>query len=78
MTAERVQIEMQGSARAVAVRAAYLLSGLRPDLAASLAPAPGGKVYFGPRAQMLRHDSRYLVADTLLPFDPRTLPSVAP
>jgi hypothetical protein len=35
-------------------------------------------VYFGPRAQMLRHDSRYLVADTLLPFDPRTLPSVAP
>lgn len=35
-------------------------------------------MYFGPRAQMLRHDSRYLVADTLLPFDPRTLPSVAP
>lgn len=60
------------------MRAAYLLSGLRLDLAEQLQSASKGKVWFGPRGPLLRHDYRWQVADTLLPFDPRTLPSVTP
>lgn len=77
-TRDRVAQELAGRPRAVAARAAYLLSGLRPDISAQVAPSPAGKVWFGPREQLLRHDSTLLVADTILPFDPRTLSSVAP
>lgn len=78
VTADRVEEELTDRPRAVAVRAAYLLSGLRPDISAQVAPAPAGKVWFGPRDPLIRHDSKLLVADTVLPFDPRTLPPVTP
>ena len=70
--------ELSGRPASVAVRAGYLLSGLRPDLVEQLPPVSPGKVWFGPRGPLLRHDYRWQVADTLLPFDPRALPSVAP
>lgn len=77
LTLDRVAEELHGRPRAFATRAAYLLSGLRPDLSQAIAPPPAGKVWFGPRATLLRHDATLLVADTHLPFDPRALPSVA-
>ena len=70
--------ELAGRPPSVAARLAYLLSGLRPDLAKAVNPPTHGKVYFGPRRSLLRHDSQHQVADTLLPFDPRTLEQVAP
>lgn len=77
-THDRVEQELTGRPRAVAARTAYLLSGMRPDISAQVAPTPAGKVWFGPRDHLLRHDSKLLIADTILPFNPRTLASVAP
>lgn len=72
--ADRLTAELAGRPAAVATRLAYLLSGLRPDLTEQIAPQrPTGKVYFGSRGPLRRHDARHQVADTLLPFDPRTL-----
>lgn len=73
---ENLQVEIQSRPSAVVARLGYLLSGLRPDLAAQMAPA-AGKVYFGGRGPLLRHDARWQIADTLLPFDPRSLPVAA-
>lgn len=70
-------IEVTGRPASVATRLSYLMSGLRPDIAELVAPPPRGKVYFGPRGRLLRHDATRQIADTLLPFDPRTLPAVA-
>ena len=72
----RAVIELVDRPSSVAVRLSYLLSGLRPDIADAVAPPLRGKVYFGPRGRLLRHDAARQVADTLLPFDPRTLPAV--
>lgn len=81
---DRIATELTGRPRSVAARLAYLLSGMRPDLAAALdedlsrrtAKGSRQKVYFGPRGTLRRHDSRRQVADTVLPFDPRRLPEV--
>jgi hypothetical protein len=64
-----------GSVRA---RAGYLLQGMRPDLAEAIwgLSAPGGKTWFGARGPLVRHDNRWQIADTLLPFDPRALEAV--
>jgi predicted transcriptional regulator of viral defense system len=72
----RAVIELAERPVSVAARLSYLLSGLRPDIADAVAPPPRGKVYFGPRGRLLRHDATHQIADTLLPFDPRTLPAV--
>lgn len=67
--------ELHGRPASVIARTGYLLQALRPDLAAAareLSP-PATKTWFGPRRSLLRHDNRWLIADTLLPFDPRTL-----
>jgi len=42
--------------------------------------APGGgadRQWFGRRGKIVRHDSRWQVADTHLPFDPRALEPVS-
>jgi hypothetical protein len=65
-------VELNGRPATVAARLGYLLQGLRPDIAQGI-EAPATKTWFGPRRPLIRHDSRWLVADTLLPFDPRTL-----
>jgi hypothetical protein len=54
----------------------YLLQGLRPDIAARIV-GPRTKTRFGGRRKIVRHDSRWQVADTLLPFDPRDLEPVS-
>jgi hypothetical protein len=59
-----------GSVRA---RTGYLLSGMRPDLSSAIRglSVPAGKTWFGSRGKLVRHDNTWLIADTLLPFDPR-------
>lgn len=73
-----LESELAGRARSIRVRLAYLVHGVSQELADRLLPpAEGGraaaKVWFGPRASLKRHSSRFAVADTLLPFDPGTL-----
>jgi hypothetical protein len=73
-----IDAELAGRPRSVRVRLAYLVQGIAPDLADQLvSPEEGGrsapKVWFGPRASLKRHSSRFSVADTLLPFDPASL-----
>ena len=72
---EALRRELEGRPASVTSRTGYLLQGLRPDLASSLHahPRARGKVWFGPRAPLKRHDATWQIADTLLPFDPRTL-----
>jgi hypothetical protein len=78
MTAEVFAAELEGRARAVSVRAGYLLSGLRPDLAAPLQALAGGVVRFGSRTEPLRrHAGSWRVLDYLLPSDPSTWEPVA-
>lgn len=74
-----LRAELSGRPTTVQVRAGYLLQGLRPDLSEDLRStrAPSSKTWFGPRGPLKRHDANWLVADTLLPFDPRALESVA-
>ncbi|MFJ2369163.1 type IV toxin-antitoxin system AbiEi family antitoxin [Microbacterium sp. NPDC087665] len=70
----RIESEFQGRPASVRTRTAYLLQGLRPDLAASWRDGrPSGKTWFGPRGTLRRHDAVWQIADTVLPFDPRDL-----
>lgn len=72
--ADEALAELDGRPATVAARLGYLLQGLRPDIAQRVHP-PATKTWFGPRRPLIRHDSRWQVADTLLPVDPRTLPA---
>lgn len=59
-------------------RLAYLLSGVDAHLAESVQPSrPATVTWFGPSRVSRRFDSRFNVADGLLPFDPRTLTDAA-
>lgn len=75
-TVEDVLTELKGRPATVAARLGYLLQGLRPDVAEQVT-GPRTKTWFGPRQRVVRHDNRWQIADTLLPFDPRSLASVA-
>jgi hypothetical protein len=71
---EPVRVELEGRATAVRARTGYLLSGLRPDLAAHIhIDAPLNKSWFGPRTTLRRHNAPWQIADTILPFDPTQL-----
>ena len=76
-TPDDLKIELEERPATVTARAGYLLQGMRPDIAACLKP-PATKSWFGPRQRLKRHDNYWNVADTLLPFEPRKLSSVAP
>lgn len=65
--------ELAGRPHATSVRLAYLLSGVAPELVSQLGIEPGGKVWFGPRRRLRRHNARWNVADTVLPFNPAEL-----
>lgn len=75
-TTDDVLAELHGRPATVSARLGYLLHGLRPDIAARI-QGPKTKTWFGPRRKIVRHDSRWQVADTILPFDPRQLESVS-
>lgn len=65
--------ELTDRPAAVTTRLAYLVHGLAPELADSLAPEDRGTVWFGPRGSLKRHNQRFNVADTILPFSPKDL-----
>lgn len=67
---EEILAELEGRTKATQVRFAYLVAGIAPDLVEGLSIRPGGKVWFGPRAPLRRHNARWRVADTILPFPP--------
>ena len=70
-----VLVELEGRPATIAARLGYLLQGLRPDIASQIV-GPSTKTWFGPRRATIRHDSTWQIADTLLPFDPRSLEPV--
>jgi hypothetical protein len=71
---DRLRAELQGRSDATTTRLAYLLSGVAPAIADQLQPRPAaGVVYFGPRRSSRRFNSRFNIADTVLPFDPAEL-----
>jgi hypothetical protein len=79
LSGELLGIELHDRPTAVRVRTGYLLSGLRPDLAAPLRADVGGPVRFGPRsAKVRRHDPTWRVLDALLQVDPASLVEVTP
>jgi hypothetical protein len=65
-----IQAEIAGRTHATQIRLAYLISDLAPDLIEALKIQPAGKVWFGGRGPLRRHDARWQVADTLLPEAP--------
>jgi hypothetical protein len=71
--ADAVLTELADRSAAVRVRTGYLLQNLRPDIAGHLTGDVAGKVWFGPRGPLRRHDARWQVADTILPFPPAHL-----
>lgn len=70
-----VLAELNGRPATVAARLGYLLQGLRPDITSQIV-GPPTKTWFGSRRATVRHDSKWQIADTLLPFDPRSLKPV--
>ena len=78
LTVSSINEEISSSSSAVIARTGYLLQGLRPDIADSLfvQNPPKYKTWFGPHAPLLRHDNKWMVADTMLPFDPRGIGAV--
>ncbi|CAN5350093.1 hypothetical protein BH09ACT8_BH09ACT8_31020 [soil metagenome] len=70
-----VLAELEGRPATVHARLGYLLQGLRPDIASEIV-GPSTKTWFGPRRPTIRHDSVWQIADSLLPFDPRSLEPV--
>jgi len=71
--AREVEEELANRPAAVKTRLAYLAHGIDPDLASGLAQENHGKVWFGPRGPLKRHNSTFGVADTILPISPGTL-----
>ena len=65
--------EIHGRSQATKVRLAYLTYSLDPAIAEAVNAKRSGKVWFGPRGPLRRHDSRWNVADTILPFAPADL-----
>lgn len=70
---DEVEIELRDRPHSTAVRLAYLLSGVAPDLVERLGVEPRGKVWFGPRGRLRRHSARWNLADTVLPYAPSEL-----
>jgi len=78
-SADKVAQELADRPKTVAIRTGYLLQGLRPDIATLIDEASPltSKTWFGSRGRQMRHDPRWQVTDTMLPFDPRTLEDVS-
>lgn len=76
---EPIRHELVDRPASVRARTGYLLQALRPDIADTLHTEASltGKTWFGHRGKLRRHDATWQIADTLLPFDPRTLSSAA-
>lgn len=67
---DEIRDELEGRHHSTRVRFAYLIAGLAPDLVERLGIKPAGKVWFGPRGSLRRHDAHWQIADTVLPAPP--------
>ena len=69
---DRVYEELANRSPFVSQRLGYLIQSTRPDIAEEIYrnTKPKSNAWFGERKQSLRYDKRFMVADTLLPFDP--------
>ena len=78
ITADSLLAEVEGRPPSVAARTGYLLQGVRPDVADAIMSElpPHSRVRFG-RGPSRRCDERWLIADAILPFDPRKMEAVA-
>jgi len=67
--------ELENRPQSVAQRFAYLVQGVRPDIADEMLRNVMSKntAWFGDRKQSQRFDKKFMVADSLLPFDPRKM-----
>lgn len=70
---DEIRTELEERSHATWVRLAYLLDGVAPELVSRLEIEPSSKVWFGPRQELRRHNARWKVADTVLPFSPTEL-----
>lgn len=70
---DEIRTELEERSHATWVRLAYLLDGVAPELVSRLEIEPSSKVWFGPRQELRRHNARWKVADTVLPFSPTDL-----
>ena len=72
LKSDMLQEEIVNCSSAAIARTGYLLQGMRPDIADVIyqIKTPKNKTWFGPRAPLLRHNNKWLIADTILPFDP--------
>jgi predicted transcriptional regulator of viral defense system len=71
---DELERELKHRPGAVRPRLAYLLSGVAPEVAQRLQPTrPSNVTWLGQSRVSRRFDKRFNVADSLLPFDPRTL-----
>jgi hypothetical protein len=75
-SATEILAEVRDRPATVAARLGYMIQGVRPDIAGQIT-GPPTKTWFGPRRTVIRHDSHWQIADTLLPFDPRRLKAVS-
>lgn len=73
---DALERELHDRPASVRTRLAYLLHGVAPGWAATIAPASHGKVWFGPRGPLRRHHAALEVADTILPMSPGDLPPI--
>jgi hypothetical protein len=71
-SAEQMSLELQDRPKTVLARCGYLLQTLRPDIANTIysTAKPTTNTWLGPRKALLRYNSKWKIADTLLPFDP--------
>jgi hypothetical protein len=72
LSSEKLMTELSSRPQSVKSRVGYLLKSMRPDISDKIYDTykPTTKTWFGPRRKLLRHDNKWLVADTLLSFDP--------
>lgn len=68
---DEIGSELRGRGHAAAARLSYLLDASDDaDLRRRFAVDPAGKVWFGPRGKLRRHDAARNLADTVLPVSP--------
>ena len=75
ISVDDILIELEKRPTSVVQRFAYLVQGVRPDIADEILRnvMPKNTAWFGDRKQAQRFDKRFMVADSLLPFDPREM-----
>jgi len=72
---DNILVELKNRPQSVVQRFLYIIQGVRPDIADKVLRKVTLKntVWFGERKKALRFDKKFLVADSLLPIDPRKM-----